>query len=74
MKKINKDHLRHVIKTITWRMVGTVDTIILGWVISGDASVGLKIGGLEFFTKMLLYYLHERFWYKYISLGRKNRE
>lgn len=56
--------VRHLLKTITWRFVGTVDTVVLGWIISGNADVALKLGGIELFTKMLLYYLHERAWYK----------
>jgi uncharacterized membrane protein len=68
---MGKDHLRHIVKTVTWRVIGTIDTILLGWLITGNPATGLKIGGLELFTKMLLYYLHERFWYKYINLGRK---
>lgn len=55
---------RHIAKTITWRIVGTIDTILLSWIISGDPLVGLKIGGAEVITKMLLYYLHERVWFK----------
>jgi len=65
------DHLRHILKTITWRVIGTIDTIIIAWIISGDPKTGLKIGGIELFTKMVLYYLHERFWFKFIKLGRK---
>ena len=57
-------HKRHILKTITWRIVGTIDTIILGWLISGDPKIGLSVGGLELITKMFLYYLHERIWYK----------
>lgn len=56
--------VRHLLKTITWRFVGTMDTMFLGWLISGSAEVGLSLGGLELFTKMLLYYIHERVWYK----------
>ena len=55
---------RHIAKTITWRVVGTIDTMLIGWLISGDAMVGLSIGGVEVITKMFLYYLHERAWYK----------
>ena len=57
-------HKRHVMKTITWRLVGTIDTILIGWVISGNPLIGLKIGSVEIITKMILYYLHERVWYK----------
>ena len=56
--------MRHILKTITWRFVGTLDTVILSWIISGSAEVGLSIGGLELITKMILYYLHERVWYR----------
>ena len=54
--------LRSLLKTISWRIVGTVDTMCLGWIITGSPLVGLKIGALELFTKMILYYFHERLW------------
>lgn len=56
--------IRHILKTFTWRFVGTLDTVILSWFLTGSAEVGMKIGGLELITKMILYYLHERIWYK----------
>lgn len=55
---------RHIAKAITWRIVGTIDTILLSWVISGNPLTGLKIGFSEVATKMLLYYLHERVWFR----------
>lgn len=57
-------HKRHLAKTVTWRIVGTLDTIILSWIISGSPFTGLKIGVAEVVTKMVLYYLHERIWFK----------
>lgn len=62
--KKNNARVRHVLKTITWRFIGTLDTIVLAWIISGKAEFGLTIGGLELVTKMILYYFHERMWYK----------
>tara|TARA_B100001769_G_scaffold270751_1_gene262453 strand:- start:253 stop:477 length:225 start_codon:yes stop_codon:yes gene_type:complete len=64
---------RHIFKTLTWRIVGTVDTILLSWFISGDPTIGLSIGGVELITKMVLYYLHERVWYK-VDFGIKRKE
>jgi len=64
---------RHILKTITWRIVGTVDTIFLGWLISGNYTIGLSIGGAELITKMLLYYFHERVWYK-LDYGIKRKK
>jgi uncharacterized membrane protein len=59
-----KANKRHIAKTITWRAIGTLDTLLLSWFISGDISTGLQIGGLELVTKMILYYFHERLWFK----------
>ena len=64
---------RHVAKTITWRIVGTLDTMVIGWLITGNPVTGLKIGGIEMFTKMILYYFHERIWFK-INLGLPHRK
>ena len=55
---------RSILKTISWRVVGSLDTIALGWFITGDPTVGLKVGGLELITKFILYYIHERLWIK----------
>lgn len=62
---------RHLFKTITWRIIGTIDTMIITWIISGDPFLGLSIGGIEVFSKMLLYYIHERVWYKFSNFGIK---
>ena len=60
----DQTHKRHLAKAVTWRVVGTIDTILLSWLISGNPWVGLKIGVSEVITKMFLYYLHERIWFK----------
>jgi uncharacterized membrane protein len=57
-------HTIHVIKTITWRLLGTLDTVMLSWYISGSLKLGLQLGGIEIITKMILYYMHERIWYR----------
>ena len=54
---------RHLYKTITWRIIGSIDTMIVSWIITGNPMLGLKIGSLEIFNKMALYFLHERGWY-----------
>ncbi|MEO9891014.1 DUF2061 domain-containing protein [Aurantibacter sp.] len=69
---IDDSKKRHLIKTITWRIIGTLDTILLSWFITGSPTTGLKIGGVEVVTKMILYYVHERAWYK-INFGLDNR-
>ncbi len=64
---------RHIAKTLTWRCTATLTTIIIAWIISGDPSTGLAIGGIEFFAKMPIYYFHERMWYRSnFGLPRRN--
>ena len=63
---------RHIAKTISWRIIGTLDTMILSWIITGSWKLGLTIGGVEVVTKMILYFFHERIWYKYSKFGLKN--
>ena len=60
---------RHILKTVTWRIVGTLDTMILSAIITGSWKLGLTIGGVEVITKMVLYFLHERAWYKFSKFG-----
>jgi uncharacterized membrane protein len=62
---------RHLAKTISWRVIGTLDTVILSGIITGSWELGLTIGGVEVFTKMILYFFHERIWYKWIKYGVK---
>ena len=62
---------RHVAKTISWRIIGTLDSMILSAIITGSWEMGLTIGGIEVITKMGLYFLHERAWYKFSKFGLK---
>ena len=63
------NYKRHLAKTISWRIIGTLDTIILSGIITGSWTLGLTIGGVEVMTKMVLYFIHERLWYKFSKYG-----
>jgi uncharacterized membrane protein len=54
--------IQSVMKAISWRIVGTIDTMVISFIITGKLTMALTIGGVEVFTKILLYYLHERLW------------
>ena len=69
---ITDSNKRHILKTFTWRGVGTLDTVLFGWLITGNPFTGLKIGGIETVSKMLLYFGHEKLWYK-INYGLDKR-
>ena len=53
-----------VCKTCTWRIVASLDTFLLSWLVTGSATAGVSIASLEVVTKMFLYYIHERQWEK----------
>jgi adenylylsulfate kinase len=67
------DKKRHIYKTISWRIIATLTTVIIAWLITGNINVGLGVGFFEFFAKMILYYLHERYWYNNIRFIKKNK-
>jgi len=54
--------IKSVMKAISWRIVGTLDTMVISYFITGKLTMALTIGGVEVFSKIFLYYLHERIW------------
>ena len=64
---------RHIAKTVSWRIIGTIDTVIISGIITGSWGVGLAIGGIEVISKMVLYYIHERAWYKFSKFGLRSK-
>lgn len=55
---------RHLLKSISWRLIGTLDTFLLSYILTGSMSFGLSISSVDFFSKLFLYYLHERIWFR----------
>lgn len=63
--------IRSVVKAISWRVVGTIDTLVVSYLILGDGKLGeaSAIAGVDFITKMVLYFAHERVWNR-VKWGR----
>jgi uncharacterized membrane protein len=58
-----RDHpAKSILKAISWRIIGTIDTMIISYLLTGRLVIALSIGSIEVFTKMILYYFHERAW------------
>ena len=55
-------NLKSLLKTVSWGVVGTIDTMVISYIITGDFATAFSIGSVEVVTKMILYYLHERVW------------
>jgi uncharacterized membrane protein len=65
---------RHIAKTISYRILSTLIGFLLMWWISGSIKVGAAFGVAELVYKPIQYFLHERFWYKFIKYGLKNKQ
>ena len=55
-------HGRSLLKATTWRIIGSIDTFVLSWLFTGHIGVAGSIAGTEIFTKIGLFYVHERVW------------
>ena len=69
---INESHIRSIIKGFSWRIIATLDTFLVVIVITclfDQCSIqnAVKIGVIEFFLKLIIYYIHERVWLKFIK-------
>ncbi len=60
---------RTLIKTITWRVIALLTTIIVVYIYSGNAKASLTIGITANLIKMFFYYIHERVWNR-VQFGR----
>ncbi len=60
--RVRETRRRSVSKAASWRMLATLDTILLAFIFTGSVGAALSIGGFEMLTKMTLYYVHERAW------------
>lgn len=62
---------RHIVKTISYRLISTLIGFLLMWLMSGSIKVGAAFGIAELVYKPIQYYIHERIWYKWIKYGLK---
>jgi uncharacterized membrane protein len=65
---------RHIVKTISYRILSTLIGFLLMWLISGSIKVGAAFGVAELIYKPIQYYIHERIWYKWIKYGLKQQK
>ena len=63
-------HPRSILKAISWRTLGTLDTFAISWFMTGKIEIAGLIAALEVITKVAWYYLHERVWAA-IAWGRR---
>jgi len=54
--------VKSLLKAVSWRIVGTIDTMVISYIVTGKITLAFTIGSVEVVTKTILYYFHERIW------------
>ena len=62
----NDPHTKSAMKTLTWRVLASTDTLIIAWVLTGSLKLAWSLMSVEIVTKMFLYYAHERAWSRFM--------
>ena len=60
--KTSEKPIRSVAKAISWRVIGTLDTLLISYILTGEVAIAASIASIDFITKMFLYFFHERLW------------
>ncbi len=60
--RVPEAHSRSFVKAISWRVVGSLDTFLISWIVTGQLKYAGIILGVETFTKIGIYYFHEQLW------------
>lgn len=55
-------HSRSFLKAVSWRITGSIDTLLVSFFVTGKLNVAATIAFVEVITKIALYYFHERAW------------
>jgi uncharacterized membrane protein len=55
-------HSRSIFKAVSWRIIGSIDTFVISYFITGRLVFAASIASVETFTKICLFYGHERVW------------
>ncbi len=66
---MHEKHYRSIVKGISYRIIGTLTTFLISFIVTGKASSAVAIGLVDVSLKVLIYYFHERAWNR-ISFGR----
>ncbi len=67
--KKSEKPIRSIAKALSWRVIGTLDTLLISYILTGEVVLAASIASIDFLTKMALYFFHERIWNK-INWGK----
>jgi uncharacterized membrane protein len=60
---------RHLAKAVTWRIIASITTALIAWFFGLPPKAVGAVFVADLIIKFVLYYGHERLWYKHIRFG-----
>ena len=66
---MKEKNYRSFLKSISYRITGTITTFLISFFVTGELKFALSIMSVDFVTKIVIFYFHERLWNK-ISIGK----
>ena len=60
---------RHILKSVSYRILGTFITVLLAILVGLPIKWAGIVGVGELIIKPIIYFFHERFWYKWVKYG-----
>lgn len=63
MSKVKIDKKRHIIKAVTWSLLASATTFLVGKAFGLENDKALMIVAIDRVLKFVFYYLHERAWF-----------
>ena len=69
-----ESHTRSLLKGLTWRVLATMTTVSIAFVVTGEVRTAFQIGCVEFIAKIGIYYIHERIWSKIRIWSKKKKK
>ncbi|WP_322287728.1 DUF2061 domain-containing protein [Aquimarina sp. 2201CG5-10] len=60
--KTSEKPIRSIAKAVSWRVIGTLDTLVVSYLLTSEIVLATSIASVDFVTKMILYFFHERIW------------
>jgi uncharacterized membrane protein len=61
---------RHILKTLSYRVLGTLTTVTTAYMLGASFELSSLLGVGELLIKPIIYFLHERLWYKFIRIKK----
>ena len=72
LHEARESNFRSIAKALTYRITGTLTTMIVTFAVTGELAVAMAVGSVEPVVKITVYYLHERAWQR-VPIGTMRR-